>query len=156
MTPLRFEWFYRGPALNWFNLDHHDLQYEIDSGMLPSTLPYLLKSQRQVLNHIFARHPHIERQISHIRWIVDNDPLSINDSLAHLQYVHSLEWVYVRDLRGTPKPDYDSDSDEVGVAVGASKTEFFGVGVGVPKTEFFGVGVSHSKKNFEVKSESKL
>ncbi len=31
----------------------------------------------------------------------------------------------VRDLRGTPKPDYDSDSDGVEVGVAVSKTEFF-------------------------------
>jgi hypothetical protein len=49
--------------------------------------------------------------------------------------------VYVRDLRGTPKPDYHSDSDGVTVGVGVTTKEIFGVGIVVNSKEIFGVGV---------------
>jgi len=54
-----------------------------------------------------------------------------------------LKLVRCRDLRGTPKPDYHSDSDPVGVGVGVTSKEIseVGVGVGVTSKEIFGVGV---------------
>ena len=45
-----------------------------------------------------------------------------------------------RDLRSTPKPDFNSDS----------------VGVGVSKTKFFGVGVGFSEKIFRSQIEIKV
>ena len=85
--------------LYWFDLDHHGVQYEIDTNetnsiMLLYTLPYLLSSQRQVHNNTFARRSQIERKINYIQWIVDDDPLAIDTSLVYLQNVHSLKWFY--------------------------------------------------------------
>jgi hypothetical protein len=85
--------------LYWFDLDHHGVQYEIDTNetnsiMFLYTLPYLLNSQRQVHNNTFARRSQIERKINYIQWIVDDDPLSIDTSLVYLQNVHSLTWFY--------------------------------------------------------------
>lgn len=81
--------------LHWFNLGHHGVQYEMDSEMLLYTVPYPLSSQRRVHNHTFARRLQRECRINHIEWIVDDDPLSTNISLKHLQYVQSLKWFYI-------------------------------------------------------------
>jgi hypothetical protein len=63
----------------------------------------------------------------------------------------------IRDLQGTPKPDYHSDSDPVGVGVGVTSKEILGVGIGVNSKEIFGVGVGFAGKIFsESESESKL
>jgi len=55
--------------------------------------------------------------------------------------------VISRDLRGTPKLDYHSDSDPVGVGVRVRVTskEIFGVRIGVNSKEIFGVGVGVRK-----------
>jgi hypothetical protein len=55
----------------------------------------------------------------------------------------------IRDLRGSPKPDYHPDSD--GVGVGVTSKEIFGVGIGVTSKEIFGVGIGvNSKEIFGV------
>jgi hypothetical protein len=67
------------------------------------------------------------REIKFDYKLIDSLPPTIDGALNIRQRVGVL----CRDLRGTPKPDYDSYSGGVGV------------GVRVPKTEFFGVGVSY-------------
>jgi hypothetical protein len=76
--------------LYWFNLSHHTVEYEINGLMVLYTVPYLLNSQRQVYNHTFGRQSTINNSINHIEWIIDRDPLSIDTTLTHFQYVNSL------------------------------------------------------------------
>ncbi|CAF3913366.1 unnamed protein product, partial [Rotaria sp. Silwood1] len=76
--------------LDWFNLSHHTVEYEINGLMVLYTVPYPLNSQRQVYNHTFGRQSTINNNISHIEWIIDCDPLSIDTTLTHFQYVNSL------------------------------------------------------------------
>ncbi|CAF1444827.1 unnamed protein product [Adineta ricciae] len=86
--------------LYWFNLGHRGIQYEIDKNETESkivlyTLPYSLNCQRQVRNNAFIQHSQIERKIDYIQWVVDDDPLSIENSLVYLQNTHFLKWFYV-------------------------------------------------------------
>ncbi|CAF2123354.1 unnamed protein product [Rotaria magnacalcarata] len=76
--------------LDWFNLSHHTVEYEINGRMVLYTVPYPLNSQRQVYNHTFGRQATINNNINHIEWIIDCDPLSIDTTLTHFQYVNSL------------------------------------------------------------------
>jgi hypothetical protein len=76
--------------LYWFNLSHHTVEYEINGLMVLYTVPYLLNSQRQVYNHTFGRQSTINNSINRIEWIIDRDPLSIDTTLTHFQYVNSL------------------------------------------------------------------
>ncbi|CAF2958401.1 unnamed protein product [Rotaria sp. Silwood2] len=76
--------------LYWFNLSHHTVEYEINELMVLYTVSYLLNNQRQVYNHTFGRQPTINNNINHIAWTIDRDPLSINTTLTHFQYVNSL------------------------------------------------------------------
>ena len=77
--------------LNWFYLNDHTVQYEINRLMVLYTVPYLLNSQRQVYNHTFVQQQStINKNINHIEWIIDRDPLSIDTTLIHFQYVNSL------------------------------------------------------------------
>ena len=76
--------------LCWFNLNHSSVKYEIHELMVLYTVPYPLNSQRQVHNHTFGRQSTINNNIHHIQWIVDRDPLLINTTLTHFQYVNSL------------------------------------------------------------------
>jgi hypothetical protein len=76
--------------LYWFNLSQHSVEYEINGLMTLYTVPYLLNSQRQVHNHTFGRQMTMNKNIHHIEWIIDRDPLSIDTTLTHFQYVHSL------------------------------------------------------------------
>ncbi|CAF4015693.1 unnamed protein product [Rotaria sp. Silwood1] len=76
--------------LDWFNLSHHTVEYEINGLMVLYTVPYPLNSQRQVYNHTFGRQSTINNNINHIEWIIDCDPLSIDTTLTHFQYVNSL------------------------------------------------------------------
>ena len=77
--------------LYWFNLSHHTVEYEINGLMILYTVPYLLNSQRQVYNHTFVQQQStINKNINHIEWIIDRDPLSIDTTLIHFQYVNSL------------------------------------------------------------------
>ena len=80
--------------LYWFNLNHSAVEYETDEVMLLYTVPYLLRSQRQVHNHAFGRRLTINNKINHIEWVIDRDPLSINTTLTHFQHVHSLMLYY--------------------------------------------------------------
>ncbi|CAM4865761.1 unnamed protein product [Rotaria socialis] len=76
--------------LDWFNLSHRTVEYEINGLMVLYTVPYPLNSQQQVYNHTFGRQSTINNNINHIEWIIDCDPLSINTTLTHFQYVNSL------------------------------------------------------------------
>jgi hypothetical protein len=80
--------------LYWFNLDHHTVEYEINEVMLLYTVPFLLNGQRQVYNHTFGRYSTINNNISHIEWIIDRDPLSIDTTLTHFQHVNSLYLIF--------------------------------------------------------------
>ena len=77
--------------LYWFCLNHHTVEYEINElMMILYTVPYLLNSQRRIHNHTFGRQSTINNNITHIQWIIDRDPLSIDTTLVHCQYVYSL------------------------------------------------------------------
>lgn len=77
--------------LDWFCLNHHAVQYEINElMMILYTVPYPLNSQRQISNDTFGRQLTINKNINHIQWTIDRDCLSIDRTLIHFQHVSSL------------------------------------------------------------------
>ena len=77
--------------LDWFNLNHDTVQYEINElMMILYTVPYLLNNQRQVYNHTFLRQSTMNNKITDIQWGLDRDLLSFDRTLIHFQHVNSL------------------------------------------------------------------
>ena len=76
--------------LDWFNLNHDTVQYEINElTMLLYTVPYLLNSQRQVY-HTLLRQSTMNKNITDIQWRIDRDLLSLDQTLIHFRHVDSL------------------------------------------------------------------
>ncbi|CAF1384390.1 unnamed protein product [Adineta ricciae] len=92
--------FDRNDYLCWLNLadcavDEETYDDGNSSRVVLYTIPYPLDCCRQVNNHTFARRSPVSQVDNQLCWTVDQDPLSIDHSVARLQYVRFLQWNYV-------------------------------------------------------------
>ncbi|CAF1248225.1 unnamed protein product [Adineta ricciae] len=90
----------RNDSLCWLNLADCAVEEETyddgkSSRVVLYTVPYPVDCCRQVNNHTFTRRSPVSQMANQLCWTVDQDPLSIDHSVARLQYVRSLQWNYV-------------------------------------------------------------
>jgi hypothetical protein len=76
--------------LDWFHLGHDAVHQHVDKVLLLYTSPDLFHQQRHLYNHVCEQTPTSNETMEHLQWTLDCDPSSIDDTLTHLQRVHSL------------------------------------------------------------------
>ena len=95
--------------LNWFHLGHDAVHQHVDKVLLLYTSPYQLHHQRHLYNRVCEQSPTSNETMEHLQWTVDCDPSSMDDTLTHLQRVHSL--MLYADIQVRPTRLNHSDAD---------------------------------------------